>query len=189
MNLETLLDKAKWSTLSENEVRSVAQKINEFDKSGDYSSLYSALHILGRAEAHEYKALIEKFLVYPKDPMVSRIALKVLCEYWDFIESYKGHLMSFIKGINWDKEEQVRIVAISIAGEYVRKTKNKEFLRLLLNTFENEKEERMIRMCVYSALLRILGLDWNQIPQPRELFSSLEEYIDPSLINQFHKLL
>ena len=86
--LDELLDEAKkYNKLSDKEVDYVVNKIKTY-KPGDADDLYILIYILGQASRIEYRKLVEGFLHYPSDSMISRIALIVLCDYWDYTQDY-----------------------------------------------------------------------------------------------------
>ena len=74
-NLDALLDKAKWSELTQEEIAEVVKRIENFKE--NENDLYTLIHILGCSGASQYRKLVEKFLYYPEDSMISRIALKL----------------------------------------------------------------------------------------------------------------
>ena len=79
-NLDDLFDEARYGTLTKEEIFYVVEKIKAC-KPGNDRGLYSLLRILGWAKAKQYQLLVESFLYYPTDAMVSSMAIKVLCEY------------------------------------------------------------------------------------------------------------
>lgn len=189
MNLDQLLEKAKWSCLTSQELSEVAQRIEKSDDSNTHE-LYTLLHIIGK-DPHgiHYRSLIEKYLIFPKDPMIARLALMILCNYWDLTEAYLEILIIYLKGVDWDSFEDVRLIAISSAGEYVQKTKNKELVRLILQIYENQQEEILTRCVAYGALLRCIGLEWIEIPSPAYLTSHLDEYESPIVLENIRNIL
>lgn len=169
-DFDKLLEKAKDGKISKQEVDWVAQQIHE--KYND-DSLYTLIYILGKAEAKQYKSLVEKFLYYPSDPMISKIALQTLCNFWDFTEEYLDDVKSFVRGVDWDEDEDVRMIAISAAGQFLKTSFDKELLQLLINVFENnhqdesikDSKDNLIQGCAYEAILRAMGKNYNEIPR------------------------
>ncbi|HUD01899.1 MAG TPA: hypothetical protein VMR37_06195 [Rhabdochlamydiaceae bacterium] len=161
-NLDELLEEAKWGKLTEKEIASVAEKIKAAGPDED-SDLYTLIHILGRAEATQYKKLVEKFLYYPTSPIISSIALKTLCNYWGSAHEYLDKIKSFIKGVEWDPDNDVRLIALSCAGQYLKESQDKELLQLLLSTYENEEEDELCREAAYEAIALAMGQTWNEI--------------------------
>ncbi len=188
MNLDDLLDKAKWSKLSDTELAQVVQKINDYEHMSP-ENLYTLLHILGRAEAKQHRVLMEKFLYYPDDPMISRIALKSLCDYWGLTKNYLDVLKCFIVGVKWDEDQIVRLIAISIAGTYMHESEDPAFLKLLLEIFDNENEENSIRSTVYDAIARGMGIKAKDLPSVRDLQTMSPEFIDQEIIERARQKL
>jgi hypothetical protein len=164
------------------------KRIENFKEENE-DDLYTLIYILGRSEAWQYRKLVEKFLYYPEESMISRIALKTLCDYWGYTKDYLNVLKSFIKGVEWDEYELIRIVAIRIAEEYIRETHDTCHLKLLLEIFENEKEDEVIRIGAYEAIARAVGRDWNDLPSVREMATLSDEFIDKSVISQAYQML
>ena len=168
-DFNTLLEEAKWGKLSSEEIDYVAKAINEHQN--DTRKLYTLIHILGRAKALKYKNLVESFLNYPDDPLVSQIALESLCSYWELTKDYIDELTAFLKGVDWDDFDDVRLHAISISGEYLRSSFNADLARALLALFDNPsfltrqpENNELIQCAAYRAIARVSGRDYNQIP-------------------------
>jgi hypothetical protein len=190
-NINELLEKAKWDKLSKSELDEVVKRIMQF-KEGDEDDLYGLLYALGRSGASKYRNLVERFLVYPADPMIARIALKTLCTYWDLVPCYLETIKNFIKGVGWD-DDQVRIAAISIAGEYVRSENNKECLKLLLEMFvkykviyekDSDNEDDFMCGCIFEAIARGIGVNYDELPPVTDLEIFYKSIIGQSIIQQ-----
>ncbi len=182
-NLEDLLEKAKWGKLSNEELAYVVQKIETWTPADKEEDLYTLIHTLGRSEEKKYKELVERFLYFPDYPMITRIALYTLCNYWNYTQDYLSELTNFIQGVEWDKEDDVRLIAISCAGGYLRKTLEKKLLQLLIDTFEKNDEDELIREGAYEALCRAMGKQWN------EILASEGNKFDFSIIERARKAL
>lgn len=164
-------------------------RIEDF-KGSNANELYTLLLIVGRdPNGIQYRSLVEKFLDYPKEPMLSRLALKTVCNYWGLTKNYLGTVKSFVKGVSWDDSEDIRLVAISTSGEYLRETIDKELLQQILEVYENLHESPLVRSSAFEALLRTIGMDWNEIPSVGDLFEHLEDYESPLLIEKVKKLI
>lgn len=168
-NLDQLFKEAKVGKLTGDEIAYVAQKISVTEAGKNDETLYTLIHILGKAGATQYRKLIERFLFYPSSPIISRIALKVLCDYWGETKNYLEPLKAFVKGVQWDKEMDVQLVAISSAGEYLREHSDKILLKLLIAHFENNIEaqpdtyESLLFETSFQALARAMGVDWQNL--------------------------
>ncbi|MBA2367848.1 MAG: hypothetical protein H0V82_02350 [Candidatus Protochlamydia sp.] len=193
-NYNELLEEAKLGKISTNEINYVAQKLNEKSESN-----YTLIHILGKAKAIQYRNLIEPFLNYPDDPLVSKIALQCLCTYWDLTNEFSEELKIFIRGEDWDDFDDVRLTAIGISGEYLRSTSNKDLLHVLVDVFENletsplikrAENPELVRSCAYYAIARALGKNYDQIPNTDKIINQLQRNsLDLSLIEQAKNLL
>lgn len=161
--VDELLEEAKWGKLSSEELDYVAARIKASSPEHEDAELYRLIYILGRANASHYKNLVESFLFYPQDPMISKISLQVLCDCWAMEGRYLSELKKFVKGVDWDADEDVRIIAISSSGEYLRENHDKDLLTILVNIFENSEENEVIQECVYSALARASRQEWNDL--------------------------
>lgn len=191
-SFDELLEEAKWGKITSNEIDYVAEQLQE-----NHDELYTLIYILGRAEAVRCKKLIEPFLNHPDDPMVSKIALQSLCTYWDLTEEYLDELKMFINGVEWDDFDDVRIQAISIAGEYLRSAKNPELLQTLIDLFENietspdlknAENPELVRSCAYLAIGRAMGREYNQMPDTDEIMEQLQQNsLDLTLIQDAKK--
>lgn len=160
VDLDKLLDKAKWDKLTPEEVQYVVQRI-ENSKPND-PDLYVLIYTLGRSGEIKYRKLVERFLYFPSDPMISLIALKTLCDYWSFTEDYLSELLNFVHGVEWDEENDVRNVAISTLGEHLRQHPDNKLLQLLIDIFENDQDE-IDRETAYVALARAMGREYKEI--------------------------
>lgn len=193
-DLDELLDEAKTGTLTDEEINYVGKRLEASLSSAD-PELYSIIYILGRADMLDipsniysvprglkYRPIIEKYLFYPDDPDVTIIALKTLCSYWDLTEDYVQEISQFIKKVDWDVDGQIAIIAMSIAGEYLKYTlnKDKKLLQLLLDVWESQytqkepKYDEIELESTYRAIARAVGEEWNSIlessePQPKVL--------------------
>ncbi len=169
-NLDDLLEKAKWSKLTDEELNYVVRKIENPSLRGKYE-LYTLIFILGKAKATQHRKLVESFLYYPKDPMISKIAVQTLCGFWNLGRDYLKELRAFVKGVEWDKEEDVRLVAISCAGPLLSQIKDKELMELLLDIFENYSESEysqgsdyddIFKEAAYESLADSVGIRWSE---------------------------
>jgi hypothetical protein len=179
-SLEALYHEALWGKLTQNEVDYVVQRIKKtdpdtdsFDESCDLAGL---LQTLGRSGANQYRELVEKFLHFRTNGMVCADALRTLFSYWDFTEEYMEDVKLYIRGAEWDESDEARTMALSLAGEYLRKKYDRELLQLLLDVFEklgktdqikdtDDYGRYLIQSCAYSAIARAMGKDYNEIDE------------------------
>lgn len=81
----------------------------------------------------ETRAVSWTYLERSDDPMLARLALPILCNHWGLTERYLPVVRHFIEGVEWD-DDRVQLVALSIAGRYLRKHVDPGLLDLLLET-------------------------------------------------------
>jgi hypothetical protein len=160
MNLPSLLEEAKDGKLSPADARAVAELLREQPDSRD---AYTAIHILGRGFATDYRDLVETFLDSPDDPDLARIALTTLVNYWDLGGEYRDKLREFVAGIEWDFGNDVRLVALSAAGELARKTGDHELVADLLEIADDPREDVLVRDTAFDAIARAVGTEYNDL--------------------------
>ena len=165
--LNELLEEAKWGKLTKDEVDYVVHRIKSSTPEEEDDDIYTLLRILGKSGNKQYRKLVEEFLYYPTFPMVSSIALRTLCTYWGYAQDYLNELKVFIKGVEWD-DGQVRLIAISTTGEFLRNHPEKELLQLLIDSLivENKEENESIELyrdAAYEALARAVGEEWSDL--------------------------
>ena len=185
-DIDKLQDKAHWRGLTPEEFNEVLQRIINYK--GD-DNLESLLSTLGYAGGSEDRELVEKYLIYPEDPMVSRSALSVLCDDWDLTPQYIDYVKTFVRGVKWDERREVRVMAMCIAGEYVRKAGDRECLECLIDVFINIHEDLTIRSIVFRCILRAIGEDWNEVQNIDPQSPFVKETIEKAylLLNKLKK--
>lgn len=166
IDLPLLLEKAKDGTLSAHEARAVAGLLREHPSSGE---AYTAIHILGRGWATGYRELVASFLDSPGDPMLARIALTVLVGEWGLGAAYRDELRAFARGVDWDDEDDVRLVALSATGELVRTTGDHELLSDLLAIAADSGEDILVRDTAFDAIARAVGAGYAELRRRSKL--------------------
>jgi hypothetical protein len=133
---------------------------------------YALLYVLGRSLDMSATDLVERFLVCPKEPALSRLALQVLCVFWDRTDRYLDYVMEYAAGVPWDLEDagMVRAMALSIAGRYLRDHRHPELLRQLLAVARDPRDElgaweKVTWDAVIVALGRALGYADRDLPR------------------------
>lgn len=155
-----LLEKAKWGKISRDELESVADELRH---GSDEADPYTLLHIIGRSGEKSYRSIIEYYLNQKIDPMLARLALQILCDFWEEAEGYVDDLVSFAQGVPWDGEDEIRLTALSLAGEYLRSHQNPWLLQKLINIVEDINEREIIRESAYEGLSRAMQHEWGEI--------------------------
>lgn len=145
MNPEELLEKTRAGKLTQEEFDEIVVKVIEGSEGKEVEGLDCLLPILGLVGYPEQlQDIVEKFLYYPKNPFISRLALIALCYDWNLM--YLSEIKSFIKGVDWDVDDEARKEAMSIAGLYLSDNSDRDLLQLLLNIFDHfgETDEFLI---------------------------------------------
>lgn len=172
-SIDELCEIAKWGQLTSEETAYVVKRMNACTLD-DEDELISLLYILGHAYLEEHREWVEKFIYYPKSTFVSQQALKALCTCWHLTEDYLDIIKMYIRGVDWDQSDEVRMVAMGIAGTFLRKKFDRELLQLLIHVFENLGETEtlyesrdyardFIKGCAYQAIARAMGKNRNEI--------------------------
>jgi hypothetical protein len=144
---------------------------------------YDALFVIGKSGATQYRALVERFLDSPDDPMLARLALQILCNWWGPREDCRDHLDRFIEGVGWDLDDGgfVQLVAISAAGEHLRDREDPRLIQALLALYDDEQRPSLVREQAYIAIARAQGQPWNKVSGPGK--GNWQEHVDADLIN------
>ena len=176
---DALLERLKEGGLTEGEVSAVAEELR---KQLPETDKYTLLYIVGRAGGPAYRGLVENHLQGPDD-MLARLALWILCWYWQLTADYTTQLITFIRGVAWDGLEECRRAATSIAGEYLRTHTHPDLLHALVEIYENGNEEGSLRLNAYYAIADAMGRDWHGLPPVHDPLD-LDFEADPSLIEE-----
>lgn len=151
-----MLEKAKSGTLSARELGVAVEAISR--GRADQEDLYTALHVVGLAGSRAQAETVKPYLHMPADPMLSRLALQVLADYWGMSSELLPEICGFLAEVDWDVDGDVRDIAISIAGRHLRKTGGPASLaRMLIDIANNESEVSLVRETALRALAAGLG--------------------------------
>jgi hypothetical protein len=181
-----LLEKAKDGLLSKHELDQVVAALKD---PGTTADPYTLLHIIGRAMDASNEDLVASYLDYPQDPMLSRLALQILCNYWGLTSKYIDYVRRFLSGVDWDVDGDVRQVAASIAGEVLRTTWDDDLFRSLLDIATDENDLPEMRVTAIRALARALGCGWDDMPAINSKTSAEDEWYRNTLDQAFQRLL
>jgi len=154
--VDELLEEAKWGKLTQDELDYVVGRVKASLDRED-PDLYTLIYTIGKAEAIEHRKLIESFLYYPQNPNIAYIAFYALVNYMDLLGEYLKEVKIFMKGVEWDGLEMIRIPAISAAGRYLTGFDDKILLQGLIDIFSDTNEEEDIRIWAYEALREAMG--------------------------------
>lgn len=182
IDMAIMLRKAEQSKISEAELKEVLYRIENL---ADKPNLERLLIILGVTRRFEYKHVLEKFLVYPENPEISRCAFEILAQDWGMAKYYVSYIKEMMRGVDWDEAGYVRSIAISTAAYYFDEINDKEILKILLEIFENEYEER--RGEAYKGILMCLGIPVHEII--RMTMKGSPKFLDKKLMAETYELL
>lgn len=181
-----LLERAKSGDLSKHELDQVVAAIKD---PGTKADPYTLLHIIGRAMDASHEDLVVRYLECPEDPMMSRLALQILCDYWGQTAKYISYVREFLSGVAWDVEGDVRQIAAPIAGEFLRTTWDDDLFRALLDIAMNENDLAEMRVTAIRALSRALGYGWDAMPAITSKTSTEDDWYRDTLDQAFQRYL
>lgn len=152
MNLADLVDRSKQGLVRKQELEEVAEALSSLPEGSEDG--YSLLYVLGRSEAFQYEKLIAGFL-RSGDTNLARLALQILCTFWDTAESYADEMRAFLDGVEWD-DGWVQQAAVSAAGEYLRTHTDTGMLARLLEFAEPDNDwlDRRVALEALAVALR-----------------------------------
>lgn len=198
-----LSHEAKWGKLTPEEIAYVEQKLQDKEADKD-EDLHIWIFIVGRLGLIRHRPLLEKFLYYQTEPWVCIQALRALCTYWEYTNDYLKELKMFIRGVEWDPHDDIRLWALSIAGKFLKENFDYELLQLLLDVFEKlgeldslhehrEYAREFIKSCAFEALAIAMGKNYDEILDTDDIENCLLngqlELLDLSIIEQAHQRL
>jgi hypothetical protein len=182
MNYNLLLEQAKEGKIAGSDVDAVARMIESSDPNTDR---YTLLHILGRSNALRHRVLVERHLD-DDDSMLVRLSLQILCTYWDETDRYVEYVRAYASRNPRDPDNDARLAALAIAGEYLRAHEDRILPLTLVRTFEDPNEDRIVREAAYRAMARARGLDWHELP-PSSRHFDLEANIRPEVVEEMRR--
>ncbi len=177
MDLIALIGKANQGLLSARELQQVVEVL----VSGGNEDPYTAMLVIGRAGAIQHRSLVEKYLKCREDPMLARLALQILCRYWGLAAEYIGEIEQFVRKVDWDEDEDVRVMAIDCAGPFLAENKLPRLLSLLLQIYRDDREDQITREAAYCSLALAAGKRVIELPLASRHFD-LERDVDRSVI-------
>jgi hypothetical protein len=180
---DDLLERAKWEpdTVTAEEIAAVAALLHTAPEEDRYTLLY----ILGCVgNPTEHRSLVERYLAGPDD-LLAQLAVYILCRWWDLAPQYVDELFAFVQGVDWDDLEQVRWVAVSVAGEYLQDHQEPDLLEILLDIYRNVDIKHSTREYAYWALAEAVGADYETSIDP----IPLDPPPDPTIITRALKRL
>jgi hypothetical protein len=160
-DLDDLLDRAKYGHVSDAEIAWVTDALERRDPRYD---LYRLIHIVGRVGTPgKHENLVAEFLDSPNDPMLSRISLITL-DNWGLFEKYRDVILAFCRGVDWDYEGDVRLVALNQTGKYLATSSDCTLLVNLIDVAADVGEDIVIRRAGLDGLAIALGAAAKDLP-------------------------
>lgn len=170
-------------------------------------SCVQMLMILARQEAKQYRGLVERFLEYQGEWFCVAEALGTLCRWWKDTHLYVDYLLRYMGAIEDENYSlvdvsHVRMVAIHLAGEYLRNNQEPRLLSRLIELYENpdliewefikeqgyqvsdiQMERGFVRGEAYLALADAMGQDYRTLPYIEDE-ADLANKADPQIISR-----
>jgi hypothetical protein len=156
--LDALLDDTSRQSISRGEQEALRRALRE---PGSYDP-YELLSMVARFRASELEDEVQRFLAAPEDPGVAAKALQVLTIDLNKAPAYRDFVLAFGSGVDWDDEDDVRLIALSVAGEMYRRNPDPDLLAVLI-TAATAAERPLIRDVALEALARALGAQWSEL--------------------------
>ncbi len=178
MNDKDLVTRAKSGTITDSEVNDIVRALTARDPTRD---LYTLIHILAYTKATQHEPLVANFLDFQRDPMVARIALSTLCRHWEMYGKYLDATVRFARGVAWDSENDVRLLALSLLGDAYLTVRRGEALTVLLEVLADSSEEPVLRQAAYFALAVASGKKVTELP-PASRLMDLAKDVDPHVV-------
>ena len=98
--------------------------------------------------------------------MVARVALQILCRFWDLTDKYRDIVARFLKGVNWDYDGDVRQIAITATGEFLAANRDCILLDQLLRLSDPANDWESERRIAIEAIARAVGLSLKEALNP-----------------------
>ena len=153
-DVDDLVARAKEGLVTKAEISEVARLLED---RVDDEHAYRLLYVIGRSRATEHEELVAGFLDEEEQPSVAALALQVLCSFWNLTDRYAEQVRCFVEGVDWDFLGEVRLIAISAAGEYLAVRPHCPILRGLLALCVADDESQTERRVALEAVARALG--------------------------------
>jgi hypothetical protein len=207
--LEDIHKQALVGEILSDELDWVASKLQESPPELSYIQM---LMILARQRAQQYRGLVEHFLEYRGDWSCVAEALRTLCRWWNDTHLYIDTLLKYMSAMedesyNLLDVSEVRRVAISLAGEYLRDNKEPKLLNRLIELYENpdlpewtfikdphsrsleiQQERGFVRCAAYLAVAEAMGRAYRTLPHIEDEVH-LNDIADPQIISRVRKRL
>lgn len=184
-----VLDRAKsGEVISRGELDELARGLAD---PADPRDKYLMIYALGRASLDpRYADVIRPFLNSPQDPRLARVTVQMLSNAMGQEESIREDLLAFARGVAWDDDDDVRMVALSSAGNWLRSLAHEhrwdDDLFTVLHSTAVEDPDDLIREVAVGSLARALGWEHRDIIAAGR--KSWQEFVDTILTQAGERL-
>ncbi len=173
-----IVARARDGKLSE---REIALLIDSLERQSAGTATYTRLNALGWTMRPDLAHVVSPFLSSPDDSMLSRLALQILVSRWGLGLDFADVVIEFASGVEWDEDDDVRLVALSSAGELARvDIRTADMFGVLIRALD-DAERPIVRDAAYSAVLRGLGTPWNEVPGAGRVHDGTVQ-MDPAVV-------
>jgi len=180
MTTNNLIYRATMGTITAEELSKVASSLQA--RKGD---IYEHILVLGRACATQFREDVESFLTCEDDPMLARLALQVLCCYWDLAQEYASEIKQFVSKIDWDEDEDVRVMAVSCSVSLLASAQHNDLLTEVYRIATDTREDAVIRQAAYEALAISAGKNILELPTPVRF--NIDVDMDPKILEDIKR--
>jgi hypothetical protein len=170
--LEEIWEKAQTGKLSNVDLRWVGSRLHcEFHEDN-----YKLIEIIGKSHDHSFREKLESLIHCQADSYLAALAVRILCQDWQFGDQYVEILERFIGGVSWDELDDLRLAAISAAGDVLHARQNAELLRTLLTVHDSQNSDDVVRNAAFRAIWKATGRDIRKlIPTHQESYADNAE--------------
>jgi hypothetical protein len=120
--------------------------------------------------------------------MVLALVLDILCNDWSLADRYMSYVERFIGGVDWDRDDDVRAIAMSIAANRIRSGRDRQLLSQLIEIADDSNQASELRAWAYFCIGRAMDEDWakrlgftHQVPMeagsPESLLSRARTFV------------
>jgi hypothetical protein len=150
-----------------------SEVLEELRTSSSPHQKYRMLHILWHGADSRLAHAVEPFLTCTNEVPLVWIALATLCGQWGLTGRYREHVLTFLRGVPWDKDNQIRLLAVTLSGKYLSDNQDSDLVRALIDVVERNEEyrDRVLRHSALVALGLAVGFDESEIPGVKRLLS------------------
>lgn len=201
-----LLEISEGKELPEEQISYVVDSLNAVDTTDlgrvpSIDDLYAYLVVIGKLKRFEHRVILERYLDATDVLTVSQV-LETLCFEWGATADYLERVFNFALGVGWDLDDDVRLSAIRILGEFVVGScappdsglpastavpeSHGQVIELLIGIFDDTDSQPWTKQQAYLSLCRACGKSWQDLPGDCSAldFSEGSDEIDWQLVDR-----